>query len=627
MWSSRVVVACSLVMSAVVGAQGPPPPPPLPVPSAPGARAEWLAPAHAVAVSGVVVDAATGAPIADAVVEVSVGGRLIRTDAGRPRTSDARGRFVFEGLPPGDLAVHASATGFLSSGFSPESRASVDRFPARAGEWVSDLRIALVRPAVLAGRVIDERGDPVVGVNVGVLERVRVAGADHYMSGRAAVTDDRGAFRIIDLTPGTYLVLVPGAEAAVPVTPARLPFPGQPPTPPPDMDGLRRTYAPTFHPAARDVPAAQTVTLHAGETREGIDVHLDPVRATRLSGAIEGPTDWIANIAVRLIPTGGTGTSTDVIETRTDGQGRFTFDRIAEGAYTLVATRRWSELTRGARLGEPALRPLVSPGVGNATTDLESGPPGVRLSTSTMAGSHALVATQPLVVSGDAMSGVVVTARPLAALRGHLTREIDARHPTPTLQPAGGLLVDPADGSVQAGMPRSDVKPDDPATTFTIAGISPGPFHLRSSFGWLIKSVTWNGRDYTYRPFDPEGDGDVDDVQVVVTNAVATISGTVRGLDDVAAGATVVLFPTDPARWTHHGLMPVAIRRAQTAAEGRYTFTGLPAGSYALAAVPASSPIELHEDTFRRLQPQAATITIDWGESRPLDLRAIGGQP
>ena len=94
--SALAIFVLSLGLQAV---QSPPPP------------AGQAPPAATGAISGVVIDEATGAAIVDAVVYLSSASRAIGV---QPRQfTDAKGRFAFTGLPPGtNYAVSASKTGW-----------------------------------------------------------------------------------------------------------------------------------------------------------------------------------------------------------------------------------------------------------------------------------------------------------------------------------------------------------------------------------------------------------------------------------------------------------------------------------------------------------------------------------
>ena len=76
---------------------------------------------------------------------------------------------------------------------------------------------------VIAGTVVDEAGEPVVGVAVRALIKDVVAGRTRYGNMEVipelvptATTDDRGMFRLSQLMPGTYVVLVPSTQTTVP---------------------------------------------------------------------------------------------------------------------------------------------------------------------------------------------------------------------------------------------------------------------------------------------------------------------------------------------------------------------------------------------------------------------------
>jgi len=93
------------------------------IPVLPGAVDPPAAESGTGAISGVVVDAVTGAPLADVLVNLSRPGRSLI----RPQTrqiTDQKGRFVFVDLPPGDsYALAAARPGYLEGGYSRENAA------------------------------------------------------------------------------------------------------------------------------------------------------------------------------------------------------------------------------------------------------------------------------------------------------------------------------------------------------------------------------------------------------------------------------------------------------------------------------------------------------------------------
>ena len=132
-------------------------------------------------------------------------------------------------------------------------------------------------------------------VFVRVLQRVRMFGRDEIIAGTAALTDDRGEYRISGLTPGRYLVQVPSVQAAVPSAtkfpaPSALslasPLPdgvmdiddtarlviGRYPLPPPPAAGRALAYPVMFHPSATSVTDAGTIELKFGEERPSVVV-------------------------------------------------------------------------------------------------------------------------------------------------------------------------------------------------------------------------------------------------------------------------------------------------------------------------------------------------------------------
>ena len=172
------------------------------------------------AISGVVLDAATGEPIAGAVVSL---GRTTQNVKLPPRfATDSKGRFIFTGLEAAeDYFLSARALGFLAGNYG-ESQPSdyvffdtVVRIRLTASQWVPDLAIRLWRMASITGRVLDERGEPVVGAAVEAYSTVRVAGHERLVGGPLASTDDRGVYVLTNLSPGRYVVGVLSVQSTV----------------------------------------------------------------------------------------------------------------------------------------------------------------------------------------------------------------------------------------------------------------------------------------------------------------------------------------------------------------------------------------------------------------------------
>src|SRR5262249_44697530 len=133
--------------------------------------------------------------------------------------TDARGRFVFMNLPDAEnYQLVAGKLGFLDGGygrdFSPTDALRSIRISG--GSWAANLKVNGLAPGASSGTVRGERGEPVVGVFVRALVRVRVAGREELAAGPLTLTDDRGEYRLPGLSPGRYLVQVPSIQTAVP---------------------------------------------------------------------------------------------------------------------------------------------------------------------------------------------------------------------------------------------------------------------------------------------------------------------------------------------------------------------------------------------------------------------------
>jgi len=157
------------------------------------------------AIAGTVVDHRGGRGIPAIGVRVAPPGddRFRRPSLGTPvpdAITDGEGRFRVANLRGGEyllLVAEPGHDGETPGGYRAETLRRV-----RAG--TGDLRIVLREGRVLAGRVVDERGEP---VRCGIDATILTLGLGTHPppeEGRETRTDERGRFRMTGLPPGEY---------------------------------------------------------------------------------------------------------------------------------------------------------------------------------------------------------------------------------------------------------------------------------------------------------------------------------------------------------------------------------------------------------------------------------------
>jgi hypothetical protein len=247
-----------------------------------------------------------------------------------PQTlTDRDGRFVFAGLAPGSYRIDVQKTGFAPPavpGRAPATQVS-------AGQ-TTEIALTLLKGAVIAGRLLDESGEPATDVSVMAMYRVDVsttgAAAPRFMPapGAGQQTNDLGEFRIASLAPGEYYVAVmPGGGS---------PFGG--PTVAPTGNGTTNTI--TYYPGTADQAAAHTISVAPGETVANIVFSLQSVPSFRVSGRVVDQNDApVAGAVVMLMGDpasnafmGPTGNA------RTDDDGGFTIAEVPSGTYRVSAS-------------------------------------------------------------------------------------------------------------------------------------------------------------------------------------------------------------------------------------------------------------------------------------------------
>jgi len=583
------------------------------------ALAQAAAPRDGV-ITGQVVDAVSGKPVSAAIVTINGPGIVVApgrggTNASVPRIlTGADGRFAFQGLPDGSFTITATKTGY-SDGASGRRRpgGSPQAVVLNASRRTADVPVRMWKHGAIAGTVLDEAGEPVVGVRVTVLLRTSRSGRSQFADQGAAMTDDRGLFRFSGLEPGDYLVIASPPLVTVKMTVledvARTdrgsgelglalgnPRSGSvilgdtlvaagPGTaiPPLTNRGRLQIYPPTLSPSALTPDQASVITLGPGEERTSVDVQLTPVTTVRVAGLVIGPDGPAAALRLQLVPSRGQELPGDLTGavTFTDAAGAFVFAGAAPGQYALRATQ--------------------SAGRGGGGTNL-------------------YWLDQPLTIAGDDVEGLTAVLSPPLRITAH--SQFDGAAPKPTL-PSGRFIsmpfmLEPVDRS--AGLlAMAATLTDDGGLTVT--GPTPGRYRIRvsnSPAGWMFKAALLSGVDVSETPFDFTKD--ISDLVLVYTDRWSGISGTVQG--EGADAATVIVYTTDAQAWNDQGASPRRLRSARATATGQFGISSLPPGDYYVAAVHEEDAADWRDPSFLdALARVAARITILEGEHKSIDLQ------
>lgn len=278
------------------------------------------------------------------------------------RTS-ADGAFHLEGLRGGQYMLTVTRRAFAATsaevrGFASIRKAGFGWLVTLAdGQAVRNVEIRLPPAAVVTGRVLDEDGEPMMGVVVEAEQYRYLQGARSLFAAARATSDDRGVYRIYDLAPGRYFIrtrssaqrarmggmFVPGAPAASASSGAGRGqmFGGG--------SGLNPeesfSYPDTYYPKALSASEAIPLQLSPGAEMSGIDFALSLAPTYSISGTVAGLEAPPASerfprssAFVTALPAGQFAFSApSAMAPVNPGTGEFTIRNLAPGNYQLIA--------------------------------------------------------------------------------------------------------------------------------------------------------------------------------------------------------------------------------------------------------------------------------------------------
>ena len=492
--------------------------------------------------------------------------------ANHTATSDQQGHFQITGIAPGRYRLFVERAGFIQ--VEKKRRRSEGLVLAfDAGQELKDQVLRMLPAAVIAGRVVDEDGDPMPNVEVTVLRRKPASGRTKFDPSGSAQTNDLGEYRVGGLLAGKYYVSASPLPNFQSIVPART-NPEDPAAPPPDM-----AYVTTFYPGTSDRAQAGVIVLQAGDDMP-VDFSLARTHTVHIRGSVAG----LAAGAKAVIMLGGTNSMFNTAEV--DKNGRFELVHVAPGTYTLMAMAVVSDapqqtIRQTVEVGESNIEDVRLTPVAGATVRGQvhfEGKPKLDA-------SPIVVVPRRLAEGDESLDNVAFTSD-----------DMNGRSAA-TLKADGSFELK----NVPPGRYRFEVYSDSKA--------------LADSY---VESLVAGTKDFADTGLAI--DGGTLNLDIAVSLGAGLIEGTVTDdKNEALANSIVVAIPE--AKYQRPG-----DRCQRTAADqsGHFSLRGLRPGQYALSAWEALDDDEdLDADFLKRHQSQATVIKLDKGGHKTAPLKAI----
>jgi protocatechuate 3,4-dioxygenase beta subunit len=532
-------------------------------------------------VEGHVVDSQTGEPLKKAAV------RLARRNArpnqmgpfggpaqGYSGTSEADGSFRFEGVEPGDYTLMGERSGFLRTQYGAKSAMGAGQIiTLRPSQQLTGLSLALIKQAVISGRVVDDDGDPVGGAMLQALRQVWSRGKSHYFPYRSANSDDQGQFRIFNLQPGKYYLVTskmnfPGANDA-PASPNK-----------PDVRPVR-----TFYPDALTRDSAAPITVRAGQDASGMDIHLRSSQTYHVRGKVVGnlPDSDTQRVTLQIGPQDEEFPMTLGMGPMMKRDHTFDIAGVAPGSYSLTL--------------------------------------------SVFGGAFRSFARQTVEVGSSDLNGVVLTVAPSGTIRGQVRVE-----GTPASGSAQAnltqvrVMLQPAAQGQMFAIAQAPVKSDG---SFVLDNVSPGDYYpqaMNGPQGTYLKSIRFGQQEVLGKELDLT-QNTAGELQITFRYGPAEVGGTVQTAQNTAvppdasapAPSTSVILLPDTQNADGSGM-----EFSNTNQNGVFSFKRVPPGHYRAVALEQLDPNLLQNpEVSKELASRGVDLDVQENDKKQLQLQVL----
>jgi protocatechuate 3,4-dioxygenase beta subunit len=451
-------------------------------------------------IEGQILNAATGAPLKKTMVRLNgMGGgpqqnpqpQQNRMPAQLAKETDEQGNFSFTGLDAGRYSLSAQRTGFLRQSYGARHyNTNGTPLVLAQDQHMKGIVLKLSPQSVIAGKVIDEDGEPMSNVQVRAMRNVYRGGKRQWSQVGNGQTSDIGEYRIANLEPGKYLVTAyPRSGGDMMITPSTEPLPSKPET----------IAAPTYYPNAADTVGASPIEVGPAAEMRGIDVRIRKVQAFHVRGkvVVTGAAADRQSVTVMMTPKDSVGEPIQSMGLARMPEGRFEIRGVPPGSYIAHAQLRNSN---GMLIGMQAVD------IGNTHMD------GLVLTLS----------------GGFDLQGVVKVAESEA--------QVDVSNVNLNLRPVGFVFGGASRAKVGEG------------NKFVLKGVMPQKFTVSAQNlpeGCFVQSIRYAGQEVTEEGVEPNGNAAI---EVVLSATAGQVTGVVSDKDGKPVpGASVVLWSKEKA--------------------------------------------------------------------------------
>jgi 5-hydroxyisourate hydrolase-like protein (transthyretin family) len=535
------------------------------------AQPRTVKPEDLCSLEGRVLNAATGAPLADVKLKLRPAAPPPGTVLAFVTSTDENGNFAFARIDPGAYRFSAERPGYATANYG-ERRSNLAGLPItlQPADRKTGLEFKLKPLGVIAGRVFDPDGEPLGrALNQGSSgDAMILVQRFVYENGRrtlrpmstSVAKNDLGEYRIAGLEPGRYLIYAEPLRMQMGRVAQEAS--GQAP----------QTYRTTYCPSAASPADATPLDVTAGAVVTGADIRMIRTEAFRARITVVDLTGLnLRNLTLTVVAPSGGG----IVYGALGPRGEFDLGQLPRGRLTLIAG--------GYNTQGPALWTRYAVDV-NGPVDKQE------------------LAVKP---------GFTIQGR-LTVENATIPKGLKFSLTMPDMPQAARSTAKPAEPAPNGSFAFTNVSAD--RYSVDIAGMPKG-FYLKS-----IRLGAQDGLedelDLTQPPERP--------LEIVIGATPGAIAGSVKSANDApASGVTVVLVPQDAKRRER----PDWYRTTATAADGKFAMADIRPGDYHLFAFEDVEDGAWMDPAFLKPMEAGATpVTIREGASEKVELKSIPAQ-